>query len=91
MFSQVCEAVVILRGLKDVSWSGAKTMMADAQFLKSLLEFDKDALTEKQVKKVKDYMKDPKFTVQEVKTISSAGAGMHVPTSGNPMTGRQVS
>lgn len=73
----MCEAVVILRGLKEVSWSGAKAMMADSQFLKSLLEFDKDGLTEKQVKKVKEYMKDPKFTVSEVKTISTAGAGTH--------------
>ena len=72
---QVCEAVVILRGLKDVSWSGAKTMMADSQFLKTLLEFDKDGLTDKQVKRVKEYMKDPKFAVAEVKTISTAGAG----------------
>lgn len=68
---------MILRGLKEVSWSGAKTMMADSQFLKTLLEFDKDGLTEKQVKKVKEYMKDPKFTVSEVKTISTAGAGTH--------------
>ena len=66
---------MILRGLKDVSWSGAKTMMADSQFLKTLLEFDKDGLTDKQVKKVKEYMKDPKFAVAEVKTISTAGAG----------------
>lgn len=51
-------------------------MMADAQFLKSLLEFDKDGLTEKQVKKVKEYMKDPKFTFQDIKTISTAGAGL---------------
>lgn len=42
---------MILRGLKDVSWGGAKAMMADSQFLKSLLEFDKDGLTDKQVKR----------------------------------------
>lgn len=46
---QVCECVVILRGLKDVSWLGAKSMMADPGFLKSLVEFDKDSLTDKQV------------------------------------------
>jgi dynein heavy chain, axonemal len=46
---QVCECVVILRGLKDVSWAGAKSMMADGNFLRSLVEFDKDSLTEKQV------------------------------------------
>eukprot|EP00210_Caulerpa_lentillifera_P005286 g5050.t1 len=69
LVQKVCEAVVILRGLKDVSWSGAKTMMADSQFLKTLLEFDKDGLTEKQVKKVKEYMKDPKFNVSLLKWV----------------------
>jgi hypothetical protein len=49
--------VVVLRGLKDVSWAGAKSMMAEGNFLRSLVEFDKDAVSEKQVKKVKEYMK----------------------------------
>lgn len=46
---QVCECVVILRNLKDVSWAGAKSMMADTGFLKGLVEFDKDSLSDKQV------------------------------------------
>ena len=46
----MCECVVILRNLKDASWAGAKTMMADTQFLRSLVEFDKDSLSEKQVR-----------------------------------------
>lgn len=49
LFLQVCECVVILRGLKDVSWAGAKAMMADASFLKTLIEFDKDGMSDKQV------------------------------------------
>lgn len=44
LVQKVGECVVILRGLKDVSWAGAKTMMADGGFLKSLVEFDKDGL-----------------------------------------------
>ena len=74
--SQVCECVVILRGLKDVSWQGAKAMMTDGRFLASLLDFDKDGLKDKQAKQVKEYMKDPKFTVDDVKGISTAGAGL---------------
>ena len=46
---QVCECVVILKNLKDVSWAGAKAMMADTGFLKGLVEFDKDSLSDKQV------------------------------------------
>jgi hypothetical protein len=67
---------VILKNLKDVSWAGAKSMMTDPGFLKSLVEFDKDGLTEKQVKKVKtEYMKDPSFTYDNIRNISTAGAG----------------
>jgi hypothetical protein len=73
--AQVCECVVVLRSLKDVSWAGAKAMMADPGFLRSLVEFDKDALTDKQVKKVKEYMKDSSFTYENLKGISTAGAG----------------
>jgi hypothetical protein len=73
---QVCECVVILKNLKDVSWAGAKSMMTDPGFLKSLVEFDKDGLTEKQVKRVKtEYMKDPSFTYDNIRNISTAGAG----------------
>lgn len=68
--------MVILKNLKDVSWAGAKSMMTDPGFLKSLIEFDKDGLTEKQVKKVKsEYMKDTSFTYENIKNISTAGAG----------------
>lgn len=49
LVQKVCECVVILRSFKDVSWAGAKGMMADTGFLKALVEFDKDSLTDKQV------------------------------------------
>ena len=42
-----------LKGGKDVSWKGAKAMMSDTQFLRSLVEFDKDSLSDKQVKDMK--------------------------------------
>lgn len=78
---QVCECVVILKNLKDVSWTGAKSMMTDPGFLKSLVEFDKDGLTEKQVKRVKtEYMKDPSFTYDNIRNVSTAGAGAIVRT-----------
>lgn len=73
---QVCECVVILKNLKDVSWTGAKAMMTDPGFLKSLVEYDKDGLTEKQVKRVKnEYLKDPSFTYENIRNVSTAGAG----------------
>ena len=63
---KVCECVMILKGLPNVSWSGAKAMMTDTNFLKSLIEFDKDAIKDKQAKELKTYTKDSKFTPEEV-------------------------
>ena len=68
--------VVILRGLKDVSWKGAKAMMTDGGFLRSLVEFDKDSLNDKQIKQVKTYFQQADFTPEAVKSISSAAAGL---------------
>ncbi|GLI59150.1 hypothetical protein VaNZ11_000978 [Volvox africanus] len=76
MVQKVCECVVILRNLKDVTWAGAKAMMADGNFLRSLLEFDKDSLTDKQVKRVKEYLKDKNFNYDSLRNISIAGAGL---------------
>ncbi|KAF8069431.1 DHC1 [Scenedesmus sp. PABB004] len=77
LVQRVCECVVILKGLKDVSWGGAKSMMTDPGFLKSLVEFDKDGLSEKQVKRVRgEYMRDPGFTHESLRTVSTAGAGL---------------
>ena len=73
---KVCECVMILKGLPNVSWSGAKAMMTDTNFLKSLIEFDKDAIKDKQAKELKTYTKDSKFTPEEVTKISSAGGGL---------------
>lgn len=72
---QVCECVVILRNLKDVSWAGAKAMMADGNFLRSLLEFDKDSLSDKQVKRVKEYLKDKNFNYDSLRVGAGVGPG----------------
>ena len=77
LVQKVCECVCVLKGVKDVSWKGAKGMMTDPQFLKSLQEYDKDAITDKQIKALTSgYTKDPSFTAENVLTISTAGAGL---------------
>ena len=76
LVQDVCLCVVILKGFKDVSWKGAKAMMADTSFLKSLVEFDKESLTEKQIKQVKTYFQKSDFTPEEVQHVSSAAAGL---------------
>ena len=44
----VCECVVILRGIREVSWKSAKAMMAEANFLGVLKKMDVDGITKKQ-------------------------------------------
>jgi len=68
--------VCIMKGVKEVNWKGAKGMMGDTQFLNSLLNFDKDGLTDKQVKEVKKYFSNASFTPEALKSISTAGAGL---------------
>ena len=51
-------------------------MMADPRFLNSLIEFDKDGITDRQVRSVLSYMKNEKFNPDEVMQISTAGAGL---------------
>lgn len=53
----VCECIVILKGLKEISWGSAKSMMSEGGFLKSLMEMNCDAITQKQVMKCRNHMK----------------------------------
>jgi dynein heavy chain len=73
---KVAECVCILKAKKDISWTGAKAVMADNNFLKSLIEFDKDGITDKQIKQLKGYTADPNFNIETVMGISQAGGGM---------------
>lgn len=75
--SQVCECVMILRGMSDVSWKAAKAMMKDGNFLLgSLVDFDRDGLDDKQVTQVKAYFKDNNFTPEKMIRISKLGSGV---------------
>lgn len=54
----VCECVVILRGIREVSWKSAKAMMAEANFLAALKKMDVDGITVKQTQATKSRSKD---------------------------------
>ena len=49
----VCECIVVMRGIREVSWKSAKGMMSEANFLKSLTEMDVDNINVKQTQAVK--------------------------------------
>nr|XP_049701305.1 dynein axonemal heavy chain 10 [Helicoverpa armigera] len=71
----VCECVAIIRGVKDISWKGAKGMMADPNFLRNLQEMNCDLITQNQVKAVKAHMKKSK-KLDTMQQISKAGYGL---------------
>ncbi|XP_030593055.1 dynein heavy chain 10, axonemal isoform X2 [Archocentrus centrarchus] len=72
----VCECILVLRGYKEISWQSAKGMMAEANFLRSLMEMDCDAITSNQVKTVKGNLKNLQTSLGDMQTISKAGSGM---------------
>ncbi|XP_069789574.1 dynein axonemal heavy chain 10 isoform X2 [Narcine bancroftii] len=72
----VCECILVMRGYKEINWKSAKGMMSEANFLKSLMEMDCDAIGQTQVKTVKGFLKNLNTSFDEMQAISRAGAGM---------------
>lgn len=72
----VSECIVVMRGYKEVSWKQAKGMMSEANFLKSLTEMDVDGIAPNQVRRCRDMLKEMNITVEEMRDISKAGAGL---------------
>ncbi|KAM6964967.1 dynein axonemal heavy chain 10 [Aplochiton taeniatus] len=72
----VCECILVMRGYKEISWKSAKGMMSEANFLRSLMEMDCDAIHAGQVKVVRGFLKSLNTTMEEMVAISKAGSGM---------------
>ncbi|KYN03638.1 Dynein heavy chain 10, axonemal, partial [Cyphomyrmex costatus] len=72
----VSECVAILRGVKDVSWKGAKGMMSDPYFLKHLQEMNCDLITLRQQQAVKAHLKKTD-KLDQMQIISKAGYGLY--------------
>ncbi|XP_037090995.1 dynein heavy chain 10, axonemal-like [Pollicipes pollicipes] len=72
----VCECVVVIRGIKDVSWKGAKGMMSDPSFLRTLQEMDVDSIPQSAIKTVKGFLKELRMSEDEMRAVSRAGAGL---------------
>ncbi|CAK9806047.1 Dynein axonemal heavy chain 10 [Anthophora plagiata] len=72
----VSECVAMLRGIKDISWKGAKGMMSDPAFLRVLQEMNCDKITLKQQQAVKAHMKKS-TKLDQMQSISKAGYGLY--------------
>ena len=76
LVQDACLMVVCLRptGVKlDENWADAKKMLADTSLLDKLKRYPKDSITEKMMKSVRKYFKNPKMTVENMKSVSKAG------------------
>ena len=77
----VCLCVINLRptGDKfDETWSDAQKMLSNSRLLELLKGYPKDKITEKMIKGVKKYFRDPQFTVENMASVSKAGQGLLV-------------
>ncbi|OAF67720.1 1-alpha DHC [Intoshia linei] len=72
----ICECIVVMKGIREVSWKSAKGMMSEGNFLKSLKEMDVDSISPKQIATVKGFLKELDMTVEVMKDKSKAGAGL---------------
>jgi dynein heavy chain len=69
----VLNAVCLLKKEKQ-DWDTAKKLMGNPkQFLTSLQDFDKDNIAEGQLKKLKKFVNDPRFTPENIGKKSKAG------------------
>ena len=80
---QVAAACIVLTAPggkipKDLTWNAGKKMMQNVDaFLRGLLNFDKDNVPEVCVERVeKDYISNPNFNAEYIKTKSGAAAGL---------------
>lgn len=49
----MCECIVVMKGVREVSWKTAKGMMSEANFLRTLKEMDVDNISQRQIVTVK--------------------------------------
>lgn len=57
-------------------WEPTKTLMNDSEFLKNLLFYKKEELTEKQIKALQPLLTDPKFDKKHLLGINKVAANM---------------
>ncbi|XP_043489632.1 dynein axonemal heavy chain 10 [Polistes fuscatus] len=72
----VSECVAMLRGIKDISWKGAKGMMSDPSFLRLLQEMNCEQITQRQQQAVRAHLRKS-TKMDQMELISKAGYGLY--------------
>ncbi|EUD69261.1 hypothetical protein C922_00124 [Plasmodium inui San Antonio 1] len=65
-------SIVMIILNKTPSWEQAKIELGDANFLNKLKSFDKDSISDKTLKKIEKFTKNPIYSPKAVKKVSSA-------------------
>ncbi|KAM3857822.1 dynein axonemal heavy chain 2 [Diretmus argenteus] len=71
----VMEAVMILQG-KEPTWAEAKRQLGEANFIKTLVNFDKDNISDHVLTKINRYSKQEKFQPEIVGKVSLAAKSL---------------
>ncbi|CAH2322448.1 Hypothetical predicted protein [Pelobates cultripes] len=71
----VMEAISILLNAKP-DWSSAKQLLGDSNFLKRLLEYDKENIKPQILMKLQKYIANPEFVPEKVEKVSKACRSM---------------
>ena len=71
----VMQAVMILRG-GEPTWAEAKRQLAEPSFIKQLMEYDKDNMSDRILKKVGAYVSRPEFKAEAVGKVSFAAKSL---------------
>ena len=69
------DAVMVFLG-HPIGWPSVKKALNDTGFLKSIIEFDKDAIDTRTLKKIETYTKDNDFTPEFMNTKSAAAGAL---------------
>jgi len=69
------EAVCILLGVKP-DWATAKKILNDINFLQKLIDYDKDNIDPKKIRKLGKYVKEPDFNAEKMKSVSTAACSL---------------
>ncbi|KAL4640265.1 dynein heavy chain 6, axonemal [Arapaima gigas] len=75
MVMTVMEAVAILLNSKP-DWASAKQLLGDSNFLKRLMEYDKDNIRPQILQKLQKYVNNPDFVPEKVEKVSKACRSM---------------
>ena len=71
----VMKAVMTLRQ-SDPTWSEAKRQLGDANFINELINFDKDNMPDKVLKKIGNFVSSPDFKPETVGKVSFAAKSL---------------